>query len=42
MNYFGKRKTLRKSSIAFNDRLTDGHIGFSYCMILLDKSNTVM
>ena len=36
---FGRRKTLRKSTITFNDRIDDGHIEFLYCVILFDKSN---
>ena len=36
---FGRRKTLRKSTIAFNYRIIDGHIEIPYCMLLFDKSN---
>jgi hypothetical protein len=36
---FDRRKTLRKSTITFNFRISDGHIEIPYCILLFDKSN---
>ena len=35
---FDRRKTLRKSTITFNYRITDGH-DVPFCIVLYDKSN---
>jgi len=36
---FDRRKTLWKSIITFNYRISDGRIEFPVCMLLFDKSN---
>jgi len=36
---FDRRKTLRKSTITFNYRITDGHVDVPFCIVLYDKSN---
>ena len=36
---FGRRNTLRNSTIACNGRIFDGHIEFPYCILLFDISN---
>jgi hypothetical protein len=36
---FGRRNTLRNSTIACNGRIFDEHIEFPYCILLFDISN---